>query len=825
MEHLPNIKVAESQFPKVPYLCNEEYDGLFWEEYGSRRGWDSKRFLARDFTEHPPKETASFLQNWLFFGTINNIIGSNKFIPSTAFLTKDEKGSLWITTASIDEHIRLWAEYFNGLENDMATLKSLTSQMHRCLNDVAIFSDILYKSDNCPLPVEVVLSIKVLGCTIESALAWYWNVKTPRNWGLKDIAVSRMLQTEWCLRDVSMASHYLSEITMYYASYAKRDYKQQDHSRCTEKLCVVNQIEEVSYRTQHTSAKCQCHHIEPDQEQIRQILQKGQVPVISLTSKTAPDNSQTLEVGVKAHANLRWFIAISHVWSDGLGNPNCNSLPHCQVRVLYDLLVDLPWEELYGGFDEAVQEDFVADPYWEGKWKERIERVSKKVVPTTRSFVNKVRDRRRRPISLWMDTLCVPLEKEYRKMAIAGLKTVYSDAMITIVLDSELQRTSGLCTDQETFLRVATSGWMRRAWTFQEGVLANARMKVKFADTLVNLPKLIEPNISDMSNDGVDWYISQNPRVVAAFESVGKCVNKWTKNYEQDKRAAKEAERKKNFSLSAYIMEDTRTFFKDMKKVWYIAKDRNNNEDKLQRIIAAWNGLEWRATSRENDKFIIFATACIMMPEDLETVQILINTPAQDRMKMWISQQVYVPEGFLFTKGPRLSELGWRWAPALVHHNAIVHDTGVDRAPGDTSLKVMKPGFLIFAGGGLMGCRAFSFRERDFPQRYKVKLDTEYLPTAGSQEATRVQGLSVGGTLGLVMCKSGFDIKIGSGSYTDLKEEAGALIEVTSQSDGLISGAFICTVDVKMEEFDAAGDGSAMVLARSVKTDQVWSVS
>jgi hypothetical protein len=825
MEHLPNIKVAESQFPKVPYLCNEEYDGMSWDDYGNRRGWDVKRFQVRDFTEHPPKETASFLQTWLFFGTINHIISSKEFIPSTEFLIKDREGSLWISTANIDKHIRLWAEYVNGLENDTEKLRLLMSRMHRCLNDVAIFSDILYKSDKCPLPLEVVLSFKILGCTIESALTWYWKFKTPRNWGLKDIAASRMLQIGWCLRDVSMASHYLSEVTMFYASYAKRGYQQQDHSRCTEELCVMNQIEEVSYWTQHTTANCQCHHIEHDQEQIRHILKKGQVPVISLTSKTAPAGPQTLEIGVKSHAYLRWFIAISHVWSDGLGNPNRNSLPLCQMRFLHDLLVDLPWEQLYEGFDEAVQEEFVADPYWDDKWKDRIERVSKKVVPATRSLVNKVRDLRGRPVSVWIDTLCVPLEKEYRKMAIAGLRTVYSGAMITLVLDSELQRTSGLCTEQENLLRVAASGWMRRAWTFQEGVLANSRMKVRFADTLVDLPKLIEPNISDKRNDGVDFYISQNPKVVAAFESMGKHVNKWTMESEQEKEAAKEAERKKSFSFAAYVMEDIRNVFKDMKKVWYIAKDRNNNEDKLQRIIAAWNGLQWRATSRENDKLIIFATACIMRPEDLKIVETLIHTPALERMKMWISQQPCLPEGLLFTKGPRLRELGWRWAPALVHHSAIAYDTRVDRAHGDASFRVAKPGFLIFAGGGLIGCRAFSFREREFLQRYRVKLDTEYLGTAASQEGCGLPGLNAGGTLGVVMGKPGFEINIGSGSYTDLKEEAAALIEVTSQSDGLISGAFICTVDVKMEEFDTTGEGQRMVLARSVKTDQVWVVS
>lgn len=820
MDHLPDIKIAESSFPKAPYLCNEEYDGLAWEEYGDRRGWDLKRFFLRDFTEHPPNETASFLQNWLFFGTINHIIGSNNSIPrsSTIFVNEDENGSLWVNTSRIDHHIRMWAEYFNGLEKDLETLKSLTSKMHRCLNDVAILSNILYASDNCPLPVEVILSIKVLGCTIESALAWYWNFKTPRKWGLKDIAASRMLQTGWCLRDVSMASHYLSEITMFYASYAKRNYQQQDHSQCTETLCVVNQIEESSYQTQHTNGKCQCQHIEPDQEKIRKILKKGQVPIISLTSKTAPDNTKTLEVEIKAHAYMRWFMAISHVWSDGLGNPKRNSLPLCQIHALYDLLVDMPWDVLYTSLDDAIKEDFLADPFWEDKTKERVDRLVKKGASKTRNLVSSIRDRRGRPISIWIDTLCVPLDKEYRKLAIAGLKTVYSSSLITLVLDSELQRTSGLCSEQENLLRVATSGWMRRAWTFQEGVLANARLKVKFADTMLNLPKLIEPGIDN--ENGIDFYISENPRVVSVVEKFVHSVNKWTDDYDLKKKAEKEAERKKNFSMAEFIEEDTRAFYRDMRMVWSASRDYNDKGDKLRRIVAAWNGLQWRATSRENDKLIIFATACIVKTEDLKAVEALIHAPAQERMKVWIMQQECLPDGLLFTKGRRLREKGWRWAPEGVHRSAIVYDGSVERTPGGTSLRVVKPGFLIFAGGALMGCKAFTFREREFSQRYKVVLDTEYFSLAGNG----VQGLNAGGTLGLVMGKSGFDIKIGDGAFIGVKEELGCLIEITSQNDGTIGGSFLCTVDVIIEESSGTED-KGVILGRSVKDGQVWIVS
>lgn len=39
-----------------------------------------------------------------------------------------------------------------------------------------------------------------------------------------------------------------------------------------------------------------------------------------------------------------YFIAVSHVWSDGLGNPRTNSLPYSQMESLYDRLQSMAWQ-------------------------------------------------------------------------------------------------------------------------------------------------------------------------------------------------------------------------------------------------------------------------------------------------------------------------------------------------------------------------------------------------------------------------------------------------------------------------------------------------
>lgn len=60
------------------------------------------------------------------------------------------------------------------------------------------------------------------------------------------------------------------------------------------------------------------------------------------------------------------------------------------------------------------------------------------------------------------------------------MKETYEKAHKVLVLDAELEAVP-LGDTVEMMLRVCLSGWMRRLWTLQEGVLA-AHLYVKFQD-------------------------------------------------------------------------------------------------------------------------------------------------------------------------------------------------------------------------------------------------------------------------------------------------------------------------------------------------------
>lgn len=71
-------------------------------------------------------------------------------------------------------------------------------------------------------------------------------------------------------------------------------------------------------------------------------------------------------------------------------------------------------------------------------------------------------------VPFWIDTICVPLDPETRKLAISGMKHVYERADRVLILDSTLLDAPHDMGIYETIMRVATCTWSTRLWTLQE---------------------------------------------------------------------------------------------------------------------------------------------------------------------------------------------------------------------------------------------------------------------------------------------------------------------------------------------------------------------
>ncbi|KAI0694778.1 hypothetical protein C8Q76DRAFT_573425, partial [Earliella scabrosa] len=125
------------------------------------------------------------------------------------------------------------------------------------------------------------------------------------------------------------------------------------------------------------------------------------------------------------------YVAISHVWADGLGSTTETGLPICQIS--------------------------------------RIAGYARQLVPDG---------------AFWVDSLCVPEKKDLRKSAIRLMAETYRRADAVVVFDDGIR---SLCTStapiKEITFRIQTSAWMQRIWTLQEAVLAR-ELHFEFADGL-----------------------------------------------------------------------------------------------------------------------------------------------------------------------------------------------------------------------------------------------------------------------------------------------------------------------------------------------------
>ena len=137
------------------------------------------------------------------------------------------------------------------------------------------------------------------------------------------------------------------------------------------------------------------------------------------------------------------YVALSHVWADGLENARRNALARCQISRLSKLVKALNVAE-----NKSTQELF-----------------------------------------LWCDTLCCLTEPDDAKnLALSRMTRTYEKAAFVLVLTSALLiHNSESLSYEEMWTRIMISPWMHRVWTLQEAVLGanDRRLWFQFKDKAV----------------------------------------------------------------------------------------------------------------------------------------------------------------------------------------------------------------------------------------------------------------------------------------------------------------------------------------------------
>ncbi|RYP30362.1 hypothetical protein DL767_006270 [Monosporascus sp. MG133] len=819
MDHLLTFKYMAERYPRVPLLSEQPYDGLPFDGYHTRQGFDANRLYNRDFTQHPREKTASFLQTWLFFGTIHEILGLGQPYNLSRFVDIDDLG-FRVCTQNLDRHITDWAARLEQLAKERPDdCRSFLWRIGRAQNTLNKIYLNLSVTPDSPVPWEVTLSLGVLGCTFDYALRTLFKLGRGRTWGLDTLAVTRMMEAGWCPRDIAISREFFTEIPMFCASYMERRTMPFDHWDCAGDTCRLNYIDETTYVTQHREKGCQCEHVYPDQSEILRILDQGEIPVICLTSpgKDAAE-STILDVKVKAGSRIHSYIAVSHVWSDGLGNPTTNSLPLCQLQFLYERLVDMQWDETINVM-KSINDDFEYDNKTEMMAVGMMGKALKALAPSVQRLGNPIRVYRQRPLSIWIDTLCVPLDPQHRKLAISRMKEVYAMASMTIVLDSELLVFDHKeCPDEELAIRLGLTGWMRRAWTFQEGYLSTRWLRFLFRDGPAKLPLWKNENLSNSCTFGLTM-----PSLVDKIDSVNSklldyAVKHGGQPYMPPERVPKSrleemATAARAFSLKANVLEEAKGLFLAMRFLWKEASMHSPPDVLVPRMMAVWNTLRLRETSREADKFLCFALSCALGSNQRQVIQDLLALPAEERMKGWVRTQPVVPSELLFIPGERYSDLGFKWVPKGVYRVPMEDDGAGVRDKGADVLVFKKPGFVLLHAPAY--CRRqdkFVIADTDTGLRYMVS-PLEPRVASGSIFFNRVSG-----TMAVILRNY-----VGQEPpEMGLVNMVGALLDSVVEADNRISGEYVRPVKVGLYLEDE--DDFTPIPAKAAYRYQQWTI-
>ncbi|ERF70108.1 hypothetical protein EPUS_00295 [Endocarpon pusillum Z07020] len=315
------------------------------------------------------------------------------------------------------------------------------------------------------LPEDLELSIGMLGHTLSHAIQMIYRrlglqAQGPINvsgWYIPDLVRKRLLSSGFCPRVVYRLSMTMKLVGAYLSSllhFPPEVPSSVSHVDCTMSRCHADYMVDGSYIRSHAETGCSCE-VMPEFEtskHVQKILQQGEIPVLRV--KKAP-NSQEFKIEVLSSRNTS-YVAISHVWSDGLGNPDANELFKCQ------------WLRLHHLVDNLVRES---------------------KLPTSSTF--------------WIDTICVPvgrgrdtsLRKELRDVAIERMRDTYRQARMVLILDSSLWPLTSDMTDLEFAFRFSYSKWMRRLWTMHEGAVAEtifARIKDGYVPMEILKHKLLQ---------------------------------------------------------------------------------------------------------------------------------------------------------------------------------------------------------------------------------------------------------------------------------------------------------------------------------------------
>nr|POE53612.1 hypothetical protein CFP56_28834 [Quercus suber] len=496
MDHLLLPKDAIPPRPRVPYICGDPYDELDFLDFPNRAGgmWhqilsaaDSPRFWLRELNEPiDDKHLESFLQRWIFFGLLHELLSPYDLYDADDYLGNDEQGQ-FVHTRNLASTLDKWCNHARTLDGHaQETIKlRLTSCMRiayealLCLR--ADSSDKARGHPGFSRPVRT--SILSICETISNAADLTLDVLPDVDWlyfsafaTFSEDEKANMRQNGWCPSLIASEEKRYTTIALYVYLQHLRQPLEMDHSECTDDRCTKIQIDAETYSPRHVEDSCRCKVIGPQLSAVASCLDDGAFPVLGVCGDTAND----LALNVLQYREGVAYVALSHVWVDGLGNPADITLPACQIVRLKRQVESIKGQKF--------------------TWLENKEE-------WTRAEL--------RDLHLWCDSLLCPIQiqpdremtgeeleafnadpdvqrsKQLKSAALSHMREVYTEAAYVLVLDRAVEQVyASSLNPVEAAIHLLTSRWMQRLWTYQEAALPT-KLLIKFADGVLDFRDLM----------------------------------------------------------------------------------------------------------------------------------------------------------------------------------------------------------------------------------------------------------------------------------------------------------------------------------------------
>lgn len=509
--------------------AKEDYDGLPLDSYPQRKGFGSRASVEwTKLFASPTEEFKAFLHTWLFFGLLTQTMlpspprsamsleGLTTILESPRRITIDtvKLGSLveeWLRLkksstrkpsdeGQITRNLVFVVTIVNCLERHDQDSHSVQGDSH----SVSLHDYLMSNPVKNPLSPEITLSINLLidviygGSQLDASNSKFThrNVFTYKHNRLARWAspiTLRMRRDGWCHYNISMLHERLNSAGLCFASDLERPSTDLVHPTirvskaldpkaplvpskqtdlCTHYRCAQTMLKPEEYKTKHVDGCNGCVDMVADRDEIHSILlEKGSFPLIL----TIDEDDE--RVTLCEYDDDLSYVAISHVWSDGLGNLERNALPKCQMLRLSKYVRSLDGDKTKG------------------------------------------------ILLFWIDTLCVPPDPviqdeevlNAQEVAISFMRKTYEDAQAVLVLDSWLLSHSiRQDSPTETLMRIVSSNWNTRLWTLQEGALAK-NLLFQFADVAFDSELGIEDMLSDRNKV---TSVTLHTPIVQCFEDI-----------------------------------------------------------------------------------------------------------------------------------------------------------------------------------------------------------------------------------------------------------------------------------------------------------------